>query len=97
MPTRYNKDMKLKYDLQMMEVDDQIVAVPVGDKASEFHAIINLNKESQQIIELIKQSNTPEEVHEKLCKLYPEDDRNELGQQLCDFLNQLVKEGLLIP
>jgi len=89
--------MKLKYDLEFMEVGKDIVAVPVGDNANELHAMININNESKQILELIKESNTPEEVLDKLCKLYPSDNRNELGQQLCDFLNQLIREGLLIP
>lgn len=89
--------MKLKYDLEFMEVGKDIVAVPVGDNANELHAMININNESKQILELIKESNTPEEVLDKLCKLYPNDNRNELGQQLCDFLNQLIREGLLIP
>jgi len=89
--------MKLKYDLEFMEVGKDIVAVPVGDNANELHVMININNESKQILELIKESNTPEEVLDKLCKLYPNDNRNELGQQLCDFLNQLIREGLLIP
>jgi len=89
--------MKLKYDLEIMEVGDSIVAVPVGENANELHAMINLNEESKKIIELIKESNTPDEVLDKLCKLYPEETKNELGQQLCDFLNKMIKEGLLIP
>ncbi len=89
--------MKLKYNLEFMEVGDGIVAVPVGDNADELHAMINLNNESKIILELIKESETPDEVLNKLCKIYPEDSKNELGQQLCDFLNQLIREGLLIP
>jgi len=89
--------MKLKYDLEIMNVGDEIVAVPVGDNASELHAMIKLNEESKQIIELIKKYDTPEKVHEQLCILHPEDSKNELGQQLCDFLNQMIREGLLVP
>jgi len=89
--------MKLIYDLQIMNVDDEMVAIPVGDNAKDAHMIIKLNETSKQIIDLIKESNSPDEVLQKLCLLYPEESKNDIGNQLCDFLNQLIKEGLLIP
>ena len=42
-------------------------------------------------------SSSPDEALEKLCLIYPDYDRNELGQSLCDLLNQLIKEGVLDP
>lgn len=89
--------MKLKYELQIVEVGDEYAAVPVGEDADKLHALIKLNKESKDMIECIKTSTTPEEVHEKVMKLYPNETRDEVGRCLCDFLNQLIKEGLLEP
>ena len=89
--------MKLLYDFEIMDMGDETVAVPVGDSAQKFHGMLRMNAEAAQMLRQIGESSTPEEVLEKLCRLYPEEDRNELGQTLCDFLNQLIKEGILQP
>ena len=89
--------MKLKYELEIMNVNDEIVAVPVGNNASQFNGMIKLNKESKDILELIKKFDNPTDLHEELCKIYPDESKNQIGIELCDFLNQLIKEGLLIP
>lgn len=34
-------------------------------------------------------------VHKALCEKYPESSVDEIGHSLADFLNQLVREGLL--
>lgn len=89
--------MKLRYKFEIMDMGDNFAAVPVGDNAFEFRGMVELNDVGAKMLELIDQSETPEEVHQKLCALYPEDDQTDIGQKLCDFLNQLVKEGILIP
>ena len=89
--------MKLLYDLEIMDMGEETVAVPVGDSAQQFHGMLRMNAEAAQMLRQISESSTPEEVLEKLCRLYPEEDRNKLGQTLCDFLNQLIREGILQP
>jgi len=89
--------MKLIYDLKVMEVGDELVAVPVGENANELHAMIKLNKEAADMLDCIKTSTTPEEAHKKIMEKYPDETKEETGRALCDFLNQLIKEGLLKP
>ena len=89
--------MRLKYNFEFIEMDDELVAVPVGDNANEFHGMIKINDVTKEMLELIKESNKPEEVLDKLLKNHPEEKKNELGQYLCDFLNTLIKEGILEP
>lgn len=89
--------MRLKYKFEIVDMGDNFVAVPVGDNADQFRAAVDLNDVGAKILEIIAECDTPEEVHKKLCAEYPEDDANDIGQKLCDFLNQLVREGMLEP
>jgi len=89
--------MKLKYDFEIMNVGDSIVAVPVGENANQLRAMITLSPDSKEVLEVMKDSDNPEDLLKKLLELHPEEEKNELAQQLCDFLNKLIKEGLLEP
>lgn len=89
--------MKLVFNFEIMELDGEWLAVPVGDEAERFHGVVNLNEEGAKMLKYIAASSTPEEVHQKLCKDYPDDDPKEVGENLCEFLNWLLKQRLLIP
>ena len=47
--------MRMKYMLEKMEMDDQVIAVPVGENCEEFHGIIKLNETAERIIDLLLQ------------------------------------------
>ena len=89
--------MKLKYTFEIVEIADELCAVPVGENSEKLHAVLQINDVAAKMLKYIAESKTPEEVHKKLCADYPEDDKADIGQKLCDFLNQLVREGLLQP
>ena len=55
-----------------------------------------MNDVSAEILDLLKEDTTPETVHRILRERYPDSDDREIGEQLAAFLNQLVREGLLI-
>ena len=88
--------MKLKYEFTMMDMGGEIAAVPTGDNASEFHGILKINDVAQDILEQLKEDTTPEKVHKYLKEKYPESSDKEIGEALVDFLNQLLREGLMI-
>ena len=89
--------MKLKYEFEIVDIAGEMCAVPVGENSDQLHAVLQLNDVAAKMLKYIAESETPEQVHEKLCADYPEDDKADIGRKLCDFLNQLLKEGLLIP
>ncbi len=89
--------MKLRYTFEIMDMGEEMCAVPVGDNCQQMHGILQLNDVGAKMLKYIAESKTPEEVHEKLCADYPEDDKNDIGQKLCNFLNRLIAEGILIP
>ena len=55
-----------------------------------------MNDVSAEILDLLKEDTTPETVHRILRERYPDSDDREIGEQLAAFLNQLIREGLLI-
>jgi hypothetical protein len=88
--------MKLKYDFTIMDMGDEFAAVPVGEDAAKFRGMLKLNAVSADILKLLKEDTDPAKVHIALKEKYPESNDDEIGNILAPFLNQLLKEGLLI-
>lgn len=84
-------------DVSASATKKDVMLVSSGDEAKRFHGVVNLNEVAAQMMKYISESSTPEEVHQKLCMDYPEDDPREVGENLCEFLNWLVQQRLLIP
>lgn len=88
--------MKLRYEFSVMEMDGEYMAVPVGENAGSFNGMLRMNQVSAEILDLLKEDTTPEAVHQILRERYPDSDDQEIGEALTEFLNQLIREGLLI-
>ena len=88
--------MKLRYELTMMDMGGEIAAVPVGESAGKFHGMLKLNDMAADILKQLTEDTTPEKVHAYLKEKYPESTDREIGEALSAFLNQLIREGLLI-
>lgn len=88
--------MKLRYEFSVMEMDGEYMAVPVGENAGSFNGMLRMNEVSAEILDLLKEDTTPEAVHRILRERYPDSDDREIGEALTSFLNQLIREGLLI-
>lgn len=86
--------MKLKYEFVIMDMGGEFSAVPVGDDA--FRGILKLNAVGAEILEQLKEETTPGEVHRYLKEKYPESSDKEIGEDLVEFLNYLLKEGVLV-
>ena len=87
--------MKLKYQFTVMDMGDEFAAVPVGEDAAKFHGMLKLNKESAEILELLKEDTDPAKIHRYLKEKYPDSTDSEIGNTLTGFLNKLLHEGLL--
>ena len=85
--------MKLKYTFESMELDDRIIAVPVGDGAQDFRGVVKLNDSAAEIFDLLKQETTEEAVVEALKARYGDD------PEIPGFVQKVVKslsdEGVL--
>ncbi len=85
--------MKLKYTFEIMEIDDQLMAVPVGDGADEFRGILKLNASAVAIFGLLKEEISEEEIVEALKNEY--EDSKELKTYVHDYLEQLKEAGFI--
>ena len=86
--------MKSKYSLEMMELDGETIAVPVGDNADDLHAVINVNEEAKRILELLQEETTLEHIVDQLMKEY-EGEKDEITRLVSTYIDQLRQEGLL--
>ena len=87
--------MKLKYEFETMEMDDQAVAVPVGDEAEKaLHGIIKLNDSAAAIFRLLKEETTEDAIVASLKKEYNASDA-QIREYVRGFVDYLAKEGLI--
>ena len=89
--------MKLLYNFEIMDMGDKFVAVPVGEGASKFHGMIRMNQDAAEMLQLIQEHRSPEDVLKELMQRYPDAEKDDLDLALCNFLNQLIVEGILDP
>ena len=64
--------MRLAVEMAVMEMDGEWSAVAVGEDSAKFHGMLRLNESGAEIIKLLADDTTPEEVHQKLCEKYPD-------------------------
>lgn len=86
--------MRSKYTFEKMELDDDIVAVPVGENAAELHAVLNLNEEAMRILELLQTDTTEKDIVLQLLKEY-EGEEAQIQMLVHEFIDQLRQEELL--
>ncbi|MBR3739585.1 MAG: hypothetical protein IKN04_03890 [Clostridia bacterium] len=46
--------MKLKCRFEMIDMGDELICVPVGEKSKEVQGVLKLNREGQEILEMLK-------------------------------------------
>ena len=86
--------MKLKYEFEIVTIDGESVAVPVGDAADALHCMVKLNATAAVIMEALKEETTPEQIEEILLKKYGAD-RDLIHTAVQNFLGELRKLGYL--
>ena len=86
--------MKLKYEFEKVEMDDQIMAVPVGEEGGKLHAMLRLNETASFILDLLREETTEEKVLEAVLKEY-EGDENEIKAYISEFIAQLRENEVL--
>lgn len=86
--------MKIKCELVISNIADEIVAVPVGEGAKSFHLVLKLNEEGQKIIELLRQDTSVEEICTEIMREYSSED-DQIREYVIEFINQLREYGLI--
>ena len=87
--------MRLKYQMETMELEDHVIAVPAGKGTKDFHGIIKLNEMGAEILKLLEQDTTEEAMAGQLETEY-EVSREVLLSDIHHFLMELEERGMLI-
>ena len=86
--------MKLKYEFETVEIDNEIMAVPVGDNTENLHAMLRLNETAAAILALLKEETTEQKVIDAILSEY-EGDPDEIAASVRDYLQTLRDNGVL--
>ena len=87
--------MHLKYTFEIMELSDQIIAVPIGDNVQAFRGVIKLNETSAFIFELLKEDITEDIIVDKLEMEYNAP-KELLIHDVRRYIQEFNERGLLI-
>jgi hypothetical protein len=86
--------MKLKYTFETMQLDDKIVAVPVGQGAQDFRAAIRLNDSAAEIFDLLQEDVTEDDIISVMIRRHG-DDPDKVTEYVHEFIKGLKKEAVL--
>lgn len=87
--------MRLKHTFEMIDLDDQTIAVPVGANANEFHGVIKLNGTAAAIFKLLNQDTTEETIVDAMMQEY-KISRDVLSRDVSKYIQEFQEKGLLI-
>ena len=88
------KIMRLKYEFETVDLGDEVVAVPVGDNASEVQGVIKLNSTGADIFNLLKNETTEEAIIQTLTEKY-DDGQETIARYVHKVLKSLYKNGII--
>ena len=54
--------MRLKHQFEIMDLDDRVIAVPVGDGAEMYHGVFKMNETAAVIFNLLNEETTEEAI-----------------------------------
>lgn len=86
--------MKLKYTFENVDMGTEIISVPVGEGANNVHGVVKLNKEGKEILELLREDITEQQIVNKLTAKY-ENDRATLENWVAKVIETLKNANLL--
>lgn len=86
--------MKLKYKLEMVNMGNEIIAVPIGENAQQLQGVLKINKEAKEIINLLQMDVSEEEIVTHLAKKY-ENEYDDLKPLVHKFISRIQELGLL--
>ena len=80
---------------ETMALDDCIVAVPVGEHASQFYGVIKLNETGASILKMLQKDISEEEIIQALAQAY-EMPVETLSSDVRQYLGIFREKGLLV-
>ena len=88
------RKMKLKCSFEIVDMGDELIAVPVGAEAANMRGVLKVNKEGAEILQLLESEQDESKIVVKLAEKY-DNDHVALSNHVKNFLGTLIKEGFL--
>lgn len=88
------KPMKLRYNFEKLELDNWLIAVPVGEGAEEFQGTLKLNNSAAEIFDLLKDNTTESKIVAELTRRHGDDPN--IADYVHSMVMQLQNEGVLV-
>ncbi len=86
--------MKLKYEFENVEIDGEIMAVPVGENSEDLHAMLRLNETAAFILEELKEDTTEESIIEKIKSEY-DCSGMDVEEYVHSYIEKLKENGII--
>ena len=86
--------MKAKYSFEIMELDDDQVAVPVGVGADGFQGVLRINETAAFILKLLEEDTTEERILDQIMEQYS-GNRDEISEYIHEYIQILRQEGIV--
>ena len=86
--------MKAKFNFEIMDLDDEMVAVPVGDGAEQFHGVLKVNETAVAILKLLAQDTDEGKIVDAILQEY-EGDKEQIAGYVHEFVEKLISEGIV--
>lgn len=86
--------MKLKYQFVFQPVGKTYVGVAVGESAKLFHGMLQLNEVGYDIVKLMTQEISREEIVDRLLEIY-DTDRETVAGYVDQVVDYLIEQGVV--
>lgn len=87
--------MRLKYSFETTELDDYVVAVPVGANAGGYSGVIKLNKTAAFIFSLLEKDTTEEAIVNEVEKAFSAP-RDIIVSEVRNYIKAFTERGMLV-
>lgn len=86
--------MKLNLDLEIIDMGDEVIAVPVGESSEKWRGIIRLNNTGKELLDFLKNDVTEQEIINSLAEKY-ENSVVEIKEYVHRFIMKLNEMKML--
>lgn len=86
--------MKLKYTFDAVDMGDETIAVPVGEGADQMHGVVKLNKSGYEIMEMLQEDKTVEDIVDILATKY-DNSKEDLKSHVLTVVEVLKNAGIV--
>lgn len=87
--------MKFKCEFETVDMGEEIILVPVGDRASEIHGVLKLNESGKEIVDFLQEDTSLDMIIDSLLTKY-KNDRNEITAYVCKTIKKLKAADLIL-